>query len=178
MATIKYRIYKNNSMAGEKGKYYARAYQHETVCLEELAKNKSEHNTPYSKGTIQGVLKDMVACVRELLLDSKKVKLDNLAIFSIGLTSKPAESPMTFRPSTHIVKATINALGTGEISKKQLDMDARFTEVVEYTRGDVPGTGNTGSDSGGGSVSGSDSGGSGSPSGGGGGADCGLTPKG
>ena len=143
MATIKYRIYKNNSMAGEKGKYYARAYHDETVGLEELAKHMSEHNTPYSKGTIHGVLKDMVACVRELLLDSKKVKLDNLAIFSIGLTSKPAESPMTFRPSTHIVKATSNALGTGEISKKQLDMDARFAEVGEYTRGEVSGTGTT-----------------------------------
>ena len=143
MATIKYKIYKNNSMAGEKGKYYARAYHDETIGLEELAQHMSEHSSPYSKGTIYGVLKDMVACVKELLLDSKKVKLDDLAIFSIGLTSKPAESPATFKASANIVKATINALGTGEISKKQLDMDARFAEVGEYTRGDVPGTGTT-----------------------------------
>ena len=143
MATIKYKIYKNNSMAGEKGKYYARAYHDETIGLEELAQHMSEHSSPYSKGTIYGVLKDMVACVKELLLDSKKVKLDDLAIFSIGLTSKPAESPMAFKASANIVKATINALGTGEISKKQLDMDARFAEVGEYTRGDVPGTGTT-----------------------------------
>ena len=135
MASIKYRIYKNNSSAGLKDKYYARAFHAETIGLEELAEHMSNHNTPYSKGTIHGVLKDMVACVRELLLDSKKVKLDDLAIFSLGLTSRPADSPADFTPSGNIVKAYINAIGTGEISKKQLDVTARFTEVVEYNRG-------------------------------------------
>ena len=85
MASIKYKIYKNTSAAGMKNKFYARAFHDETVGLEELAEHMANHNTPYSKGTIHGVLKDMVACVRELLLDSKKVKLDNLAIFSLGL---------------------------------------------------------------------------------------------
>ena len=47
MASIKYRIYKNVSAAGEKDKYYARAFHDETVGLEELAKHMSEHNTPY-----------------------------------------------------------------------------------------------------------------------------------
>ena len=36
----------------------------------------------------------------------------------------------------NITKAYINALGTGEISKKQLDMTARFKEVVTYNRGE------------------------------------------
>ncbi|MCR5362251.1 MAG: DNA-binding protein [Bacteroidales bacterium] len=136
MASIKYKIYKNSSSAGVKDKYYARAFHDETICLEELAEHMSSHNTPYSKGTIHGVLKDMVSCVRELLLDSKKVKLDDLAIFSLGLQSKPADSPSEFTPSGNIVKAYINALGTGEISKRQLDITARFKEVGEYSRGD------------------------------------------
>ena len=135
MSSIKYKIYKNQSSAGKKGMYYARAFHDETIGLEELAYHMSNHNTPYSKGTINGVLKDMVACIRELLLDSKKVKLDDLAIFSLGLTSKAASAPSEFTPSTHIVKAYINAIGTGEISKKQLDISARFKEVVEYSRG-------------------------------------------
>ena len=37
MASIKYRIYKNNSSAGLKDKYYARAFHAETIGLEELA---------------------------------------------------------------------------------------------------------------------------------------------
>ena len=136
MASIKYKNYKNLSAAGQQNKYYARAFHDETIGLEELAEHMSNHNTPYSKGTIHGVLKDMVACVRELLLDSKKVKLDDLAIFSLGLTSRPADSPADFTPSGNIVKAYINAIGTGEISKKQLDVTARFKEVVEYNRGE------------------------------------------
>ena len=149
MASIKYKIYKNNSSAGMKDKFYARAYHDETIDIEELAEHMSNHNTPYSKGTIHGVLKDMVACIRELLLDSKKVKLDNLAIFSLGLSSRPANSPEEFMPSSNIIKAYINAIGTGEISKKQLDITARFKEVAEYDRG----TGSTSnpSDDGGGS---------------------------
>ena len=114
MASIKFKIYKNNSSAGKMGKFYARAYHDETITLEELAEHMSLHNTPYSKGTIHGVLKDMVACVRELLLDSKKVKLDNLAIFSLGLTSKPADSPETFSTSTNITKAYISAFGVDD----------------------------------------------------------------
>ena len=146
MAYIKYRIYKNNNRAaGKQGKFYARAYHDETIGLEELSEHMSRHNTPYSKGTIHGVLKDMVVCVRELLLDSKKVKLDNLAIFSLGLKTTPADSAETFTTSANIVKAYINALGTGDISKKQLDVTARFKEVAEYGRGtegsdNVPGT--------------------------------------
>ena len=136
MASIKYKIYKNLSAASQQNKYYARAFHDETIGLEELAEHMSNHNTPYSKGTIHGVLKDMVACVRQLLLDSTKVKLDALAIFSLGLTSRPADSPADFTPSGNIVKAYINAIGTGEISKKQLDVTARFKEVVEYNRGE------------------------------------------
>ena len=133
MGYIKYKIYKNtNGTLGMQNKYYARAYHDQTITLEDLAEHMSLHNTVFTKGTIHGVLMDMVACVRELLLDSKKVKLDNLAIFSLGLQSKPADTLEEFSASTNIVKAYINALGTGEISKKQLDVDARFREVGEY----------------------------------------------
>ena len=132
MSYIKYKIYQNTSGAGKKGAYYARATYDETIDLEALAEHMSNHNTPYSKGTIHGVLKDMVACIRELLLDSKKVKLDDLAIFSIGLVTKPAVSAADFTPANNIIKAHINALGTGEISKKQLDLDCHFQEQDKY----------------------------------------------
>ncbi len=134
MASIKYKVYKNTGMAGMKNKFYARAFHDETIDIAALAEHMSNHNTPYSRGTIHGVLKDMVACIRELLLDSKKVKLDNLAIFSLGLQSRPADTAADFTPSANIVKAYINALGTGDISKKQLDISARFKEMTEYSR--------------------------------------------
>ena len=73
-----------------------------------------------------------------------------------------------FTPSTNIIKAYINAIGTGEISKKQLDIAARFKEVGEYTRGtdtNTPTGGNSGGGSG--STGGGTDGGGDSGSGGG-----------
>ena len=132
MSTIKYKVYKCTSGAGKKGLYYGRATYDETIDLEALAKHMSQHNTPYSQGTIHGVLKDMVSCIRELLLDSKKVKLDDLAIFSIGLVTTGALTAGDFTASSNISKAHINSIGTGEFSKKQLDLDCKFQEDDKY----------------------------------------------
>ena len=48
----------------------------------------ANHNTPYSEGLIKGVLTDMISCTKELILDGKNVKLDDLAIFSVGIVSR------------------------------------------------------------------------------------------
>ena len=133
MGYIQYKIYKDKRVNGT-GQYYGRAFHSETLSLSELADHMSAHNTPYSAGTIHGVLKDMVSCIRELLLDSKKVKLDDLAIFSLGLSTSGANTADEFTPTKNIKKAYINALGTGEFSKKQLDIDAHFKEVEEYSK--------------------------------------------
>ncbi len=130
---LKYKLHKNtNPNVGKLDFYYARAAHDETIDLEALANHMTNHNSPFSKGTVSGVLKDMVNCIRELLLESKKVKLDNLAIFSLGLKSTGAATRADFSPGSNIEKAYINALGTGEISKRQLDINVKFKEVDEY----------------------------------------------
>ena len=53
----------------------------------------SDHNSPYSAGMIKGVLTDMVVCIKELLLDGKSVKIDDLAIFSVGLRGTSVDDP-------------------------------------------------------------------------------------
>ena len=131
---LKYKLKRDNRIDSD-NLIYARAYHDETITLEQLAKHMSDHNTPYSLGTIQGVLTDMVSCIRELLLESKKVKLDNLAIFSLGLKGTGAESVEKFSVSSNIKSAHINALGTGSFSKKELDTTVRFQEVGEYQSG-------------------------------------------
>ena len=84
--------YKKYQMTGEnhplKGLWYARPLIEDTFDTEKLAKHMSNHNTPYSAGLIKGVLTDMIACTKELILDGKNVKLDDLAIFSVGIVSK------------------------------------------------------------------------------------------
>lgn len=130
---LNYVIYQNKSnIAKINGKWFARAHHTETIDLEGLAEHMADHNSPFSKGTIHGVLKDMVSCVKELCLDSKKVKLDGLAIFSIGLKTVGADDPSTFT-AANIHSAHINALGTGNFSKKQLDLSVKFKEQDRYT---------------------------------------------
>ena len=86
---LHYKLYQNKSKGNKAyGMWFARAMVTQTIDLEQLAEHMANHNTPYSKGAILGVLTDMVNCIRELVLDGNAVKIPNLAIFSAGLTTK------------------------------------------------------------------------------------------
>lgn len=67
---IRYKIYenKNKKSAGYK-KFYACAVSEETIDLRQLADYMATHNVPFSKGCIYGVLRDMVACIKEIIID-------------------------------------------------------------------------------------------------------------
>lgn len=81
---------RKNQTDGAKGygRYYAYADNEAPITLEGLADHMSHHNTPFSKGTIIGILKDMVSCIRELNLNGQPVKIDGLAIFSTHIENK------------------------------------------------------------------------------------------
>lgn len=130
---VKYKLVKNtNEKSDYVNMYSARATYDGIVDLDGLVKHMASHNSPFSEGTIAGVLKDMVNCIKELLLDSKKVKISDLAIFSLGLKSVYASSPKTFNVRDNIKGAHINARGTGEFATKQLALDVQFQEADEY----------------------------------------------
>ncbi|EJX08058.1 DNA-binding protein [gut metagenome] len=116
-----------------KGKFYARPVVNETLDLNALAKHMSYHNTPYSPGAIKGVLTDMVSCIKELVLDGKNVKLDNLAIFSCGIISAHgADRADDFKVSTHVKGVRLRARATGKLSNKSLNLEATLREQSEY----------------------------------------------
>ena len=86
-----------SSTTSAKDKYYAHSVIEETVELDGLAGHMANHNTPYSKGAIKGILTDMVSCIKELLLEGKNVKITDLAIFSLGIkNAEGALSPEEF----------------------------------------------------------------------------------
>ena len=93
MILIKLVKNKNKTIKEAYGKYYARPVVTETIGIDKLAEHMASHNTPFSKGAIKGLLTDMVSCVKELVLQNKAVKIDNLAIFSIGIINKIGENP-------------------------------------------------------------------------------------
>lgn len=96
------------------GKWYARTVPVKTVGLEELSEHMAAHNTPYSAGAIKGILTDMVTCIRELTLDSKAVKIPNLAIFSLALNSLGTETAADYNPAKCLTAVHLKARPTGE----------------------------------------------------------------
>ena len=70
-----------NTQSEAYGKYYPRVSYKQTMNIHDMAVHMAEHNTPFSEGTIEGILRDFVKCVREQTLNGNTVKVDNLAIF-------------------------------------------------------------------------------------------------
>ena len=58
------------------------------VTINELADHMAEHNTVFSKGTIVGVLSDLGACLRELILQGYKIQLANIGSFEPTISTK------------------------------------------------------------------------------------------
>ena len=78
-----------NTESKNYGMYYVRKEPKQVMDLTALAEHMAEHNTPFSKGTIKGILTDMVSCIRELTLNGNTVKIANLAIFKASVQSNP-----------------------------------------------------------------------------------------
>ena len=116
------------------GKWFAYPVIQETVTLDGLAAHMASHNTPFSKGAIKGMLTDMVACIKELLLEGKNVKIADLAIFSLGIKNNGgAESSEDFSVSKHIKGVKLRSRATGELVAKSLNLDASLKKATATT---------------------------------------------
>ena len=130
---LHYKVYQNNSKNTKlKGKWFARAAVIDTINLEQLSEHMANHNTPYSKGAIYGVLTDMVGCIRELVLDGNAVKIPNLAIFSAGLTTSAAAEPGAFKASANIKSVHLRARSTGDLTRAVLTTAAKVQQLDPY----------------------------------------------
>ena len=88
---IKYRKIKRIPQTGEnagKELWYATVVTDREMNFEEFVDHISSHNSPYSRGTVHGVMMDMLDCLKELILDGKSVRLGDLGLFSIGMSSR------------------------------------------------------------------------------------------
>ena len=122
---------KNPKIKEAYGKYYARPVVTQTVDLNGLAENMTEHNTGFSPGATKGLLTDMVKCIKELVLQGLAVKIDDLAIFSIGLkTKKGADSEDDFSVAKNIEGVRLRARATGNLTSSKLDIQASLKNAA------------------------------------------------
>lgn len=149
--TLKYRKITRTPQSGEnanKKMWYATTVTDREVSFEDFVTHVSEHNSPYSRGTVHGVLMDTLDCLQELILDGKSVRLADLGLFSIGMTSKGVESKDKVSAASvegvHLILRNTKSWSNAELRKK-----CRIEEYNAYGN-----TENTGTSDGGGTTPG------------------------
>ena len=107
-------------------KAYGSAQVDEILDLDAFCKHVADHNSPFSKGTIKGVLCDAVSCLREHMLAGNKVKLGDLGDFHVELDTEGAVTTEDF--SSANIK-NVNIRWTPSDSFKNLRQEATFQLV-------------------------------------------------
>ena len=150
--TSKYRKVTRTPQTGEnagKKLWYATAVSDREMSFEDFVTHISEHNSPYSRGTIHGVLMDTLDCLKHLILDGKSVRFSDLGLFSIGMTSRGEATREKVTAASvlgvHLIVRNTKSWSTAELKK--------LTKIVaydDYTSGadgggeeNTPGGGNT-----------------------------------
>ena len=150
--TSKYRKITRTPQTGEnagKKLWYATAVSDREMSFEDFVTHISEHNSPYSRGTIHGVLMDTLDCLKHLILDGKSVRFSDLGLFSIGMTSRGEVSKEKVTAASvlgvHLIVRNTKTWSNAELKK--------LTKIVaydDYTSGadgggeeNTPGGGNT-----------------------------------
>lgn len=122
---------KNEKLPDAKGLWYAYAITTQMMGVDGLAAHMAGHNTPFSKGAIKGMITDMAFCIKELCLQGISVKIDDLAIFSIGIRNKEgAASEKEFTIAKNIDGFRLRARGTGEFSAKTINLAATLKKAT------------------------------------------------
>ena len=156
--TLKYRKVSRTPQVGKdagKKKFYATAVQDRTMEFEDFVTHISEHNSPYSRGTVHGVLMDTLDCLQELILDGKSVRFADLGLFSIGMTSRGEDNAEKVNASSitgvHLIVRNTKNWSNTEL-RKMCKITALGSEVTEEGGGgDTPSGDNGGSTPSGGS---------------------------
>ena len=86
--------------------YFATAQYTEVMTIEKFARHIADHGTTYSRADIMAILYMAVDCMREQLLEGKKIRLGELGDFSLSLSSKGAETAEKFS-SQNIQRVTV-----------------------------------------------------------------------
>ena len=86
--------------------YFATAQYTEVMGIEKFARHIADHGTTYSRADIMAILYMAVDCMREQLLEGKKIRLGELGDFSLSLSSKGAETAEKFS-SQNIQRVTV-----------------------------------------------------------------------
>ena len=156
MAKILYEVKKNgNKYNAAYGKWYAQVKALETLNTRKLANHISEHGSIYTPDVVYGVLEKFRSCLVEMLLNSKKVKIDGLGTFytTIENITGGCDKKEEFNVNKYLKALHIRFLPEQEqeqnLSSREFIKQAEFINVESLTKteettpanGGDPGTG-------------------------------------
>ena len=186
MAKIIY-LLKQNKVKDSKinGKWFAHGKTIEVMNTRKMANHISEHGSIYTPDVVFGVLEKFRSCLLEMLLNSRRVKIDGLGTFFTTIENEPggAAKKEDFSPQKNLKALHIRFMPDQEaetnISSREFIKKAEFVNAEAFagmltedepSNGSGSGSGssqsgnsggNTGGNSGGGNSGGSNSGGGG-----------------
>ena len=170
MAKIFYLLKQNNTKNSKiNGKWFARSKTTETLNTRKMANHIAEHGSIYTPDVVFGVLEKFRSCLLEMLLNSKRVKIDGLGIFFTTLENEPggALKKEDFSPSKNLKALHIRFLPDQEaetnISSREFIKKAEFVNAEAFA-GMLSEEDDNPSNSGGGSNQGGNTGGGGNES--------------
>ena len=111
----------------EKQNAFAISQYTDVMTIEKFAKHITSHGSVYSRADISAILYMAVDCMREMLLEGKKIRLGDLGDFSLQLASKGAETADKFT-AQNITNVKVQ-WEPGQQFKNLLD-DAEFNLVA------------------------------------------------
>ena len=121
----------------------------ETIDLALLAEHIRDHGSCYSKGTIYGVMTDMVECIIELLRGGYGVFVDGIGKFGVSLQSDGVDMDevedfsasnikgvnLTFRPAEGIKSALSTNMEFEYVGTRIMQAQAKKQEEVNLAQG-------------------------------------------
>lgn len=108
-------------------KAYATAQIDEVYSLDKFAKHIADHGSVYGRGDIYAVLIQAVECLKELILQGKKISLGDLGAFYPTISSVGANTKADFTAS-NIKKLTVGWTKGSEL--KNMKDEATFQYVA------------------------------------------------
>ena len=139
MAKIFY-LLKQNNIKNSKifGKWFAHSKTVETLNTRKMANHIAEHGSIYTPDVVFGVLEKFRSCLLEMLLNSKRVKIDGLGIFFTTLENEKggALKKEDFSPQKNLKALHIRFLPDQEaetnISSREFIKKAEFVNAESF----------------------------------------------
>ena len=155
MAKIIYEVYQNqNEHNAAYGKWYARVKYLESLNTRKLSNHIAEHGSIYTPDVVYGVMDKFRSCLLEMLLNSKRVKIEGLGTFytTVECAKGGAVSADKFNVQKHIKGLHIRFLPEQEqeqnISSREFLKQAEFVNVESLMKKEDEEAENGGSTSG------------------------------